>query len=81
MMVTSPPRNQQAVAFPLRAESEAAGSKSLCHRADEARKLVCHRLCYGVSAGVFSRTRCAHCVISPGERLAAVQPCHVFLCL
>lgn len=80
-MVTSPPRNQQAVAFPLRAESEAAGSKSLCHRADEARKLVCHRLLLrGVSRG-FPRTRCAHCVISPGERLAAVQPCHVFLCL
>lgn len=45
MMVTSPPRNQQAVAFPLRVESEAAVSKSLCHGADEARRLVCHRLC------------------------------------
>lgn len=45
MMVTSPPRNHQAVAFPLRVESEAAGSKSFCHGADEARRLVCHWLC------------------------------------
>lgn len=45
MMVTSPPRNHQAVAFPLKVESEAAGSKSFCHGADEARRLVCHWLC------------------------------------
>lgn len=58
MMVTSPPRNQQAVAFPLRAESEAAGSKSLCHGADGARRLLCHTaLLRAVSRG-FPWTHC-----------------------
>lgn len=45
MIVMSPPRNQQAVAFPLRVESEAAVSKSLCHGVDEASRLMSHWLC------------------------------------
>lgn len=51
----------------------AAGSKSPRHGVDEARGLVGHQLCQGVSAGGLHGADVPGVVISPGEHLAAVQ--------